>query len=72
MNIAYYYASKCGNGAAVAEEFKRTMAGRGITVNVGHIRDANPRDLPSADLYVFSSPAVSGSRSGKPAISCAR
>jgi menaquinone-dependent protoporphyrinogen IX oxidase len=62
MNIAYYHASKFGNGAMVAEEFKKIMAARGITVSVQHIRDANPKDLPQADLYVFSSPG----RMGKP------
>lgn len=62
MNIAYYHASKFGNGAMVAEEFKKIMAARGITVSVQHIRDANPKDLAHADLYVFSSPG----RFGKP------
>ena len=62
MNIAYYHASKFGNGAMVAEEFKKIMAARGVTVSVRHIRDANPQDLPQADLYVFSSPG----RMGKP------
>ena len=62
MNIAYYHASKFGNGAMVAEEFKKIMAARGITVSVQHIRDANPKDLSQADLYVFSSPG----RMGKP------
>jgi menaquinone-dependent protoporphyrinogen IX oxidase len=62
MNIAYYHASKFGNGAMVAEEFKKIMAARGVTVSVQHIRDANPKDLPQADLYVFSSPG----RIGKP------
>jgi flavodoxin len=62
MNIAYYDASKFGNGAMVAEEFKKIMAARGVTVSVQHIRDANPADLPQADLYVFSSPG----RMGKP------
>jgi hypothetical protein len=62
MNIAYYHASKFGNGALVAEEFKKIMAARGVTVSVVHIRDADPRDLPAADLYVFSSPG----RIGKP------
>jgi menaquinone-dependent protoporphyrinogen IX oxidase len=62
MNIAYYHASKFGNGAMVAEEFKKIMAARGVTVSVQHIRDANPKDLPKADLYVFSSPG----RMGKP------
>ena len=62
MNIAYYHASKFGNGAMVAEEFKKIMAARGVTVSVQHIRDANPEDLAEADLYVFSSPG----RMGKP------
>ena len=62
MNIAYYHASKFGNGAMVAEEFKKVMAAKGVTVSVQHIRDANPKDLPEADLYVFSSPG----RMGKP------
>src|SRR5438876_10475717 len=31
MNIAYYHASKFGNGAMVAEEFKKIMAARGVT-----------------------------------------
>ena len=62
MNIAYYHASKFGNGAIVAEEFQKIMAARGVAVSVKHIRDANPEDLPTADLYVFSSPG----RMGKP------
>src|SRR6266480_4656784 len=62
MNIAYYHASKFGNGAMVAEEFKKIMAARGVTASVQHIRDANPAGLPQADLYVFSSPG----RMGKP------
>lgn len=62
MNIAYYHASRYGNGAMVAGEFKKVMAARGVTVSVQHIRDANPRELPAADLYVFSSPG----RIGKP------
>ena len=62
MNIAYYHASKFGNGAIVAEEFQKIMAARGVAVSVKHMRDANPEDLPTADLYVFSSPG----RMGKP------
>jgi menaquinone-dependent protoporphyrinogen IX oxidase len=62
MNIEYFHASKYGNGAKVAEEFKRLMAVKGVTVNVHHIRDARPKELSAADLYVFSSPG----RAGKP------
>jgi len=62
MKIEYLHASKYGNGAMVAEEFERLMAARGVTVNVHHIRDVRPKDIPPADLYLFSSPG----RCGKP------
>jgi flavodoxin len=62
MNIEYFHASEYGNGAMVAEEFKRIMGTRGTMVNVHHVSDANPKAVPPADLYVFSSPG----RMGKP------
>ncbi|MBN1677249.1 MAG: hypothetical protein JW880_01790 [Candidatus Thermoplasmatota archaeon] len=62
MMIEYFHASKFGNGAMVAEEFQRFMAAKGITVNVHHVRDARPKEMKPADLYVFSSPG----RFGKP------
>ena len=62
MKIEYFHASKFGNGAMVAEEFKKLMAAKGVSVNVHHIRDARPKELMPADLYVFSSPG----RIGKP------
>jgi flavorubredoxin len=62
MKIEYYHASKFGNGAKVAEEFKRIMATKGVDVNVHHVEDAKPKEMPLADLYLFSSPG----RFGKP------
>ena len=62
MKIEYFHASKYGNGAKVAEEFKQRMAARGGTVNVRHVREAKPKEMPPADLYLFSSPG----RMGKP------
>ena len=62
MKIEYFHASKFGNGAMVAEEFRRLMAAKGITVNVQHVRKAKPKEMPPADLYLFSSPG----RMGKP------
>ena len=62
MNIEYFHASKYGNGAMVAEEFTRDMAARGVEVTVHHIQDVKPKQLPPADLYLFSSPG----RLGKP------
>jgi menaquinone-dependent protoporphyrinogen IX oxidase len=60
MRIEYVHASKYGNGAMVAQEFKHQMEGRGVAVTVHHIRDVRPRELPPADLYLFSSPGRMG------------
>jgi len=62
MKIEYLHASKYGNGALVAEEFGKQMTAKGVTVEVRHIREAKPKQLAPADLYLFSSPA----RFGKP------
>ena len=60
MNIEYFHASKYGNGAKVADEFKNQMAAKGVTVNAHHIRDAKPKEMPPANLYLFSSPGRMG------------
>jgi hypothetical protein len=44
----------------VAQEFKAIMSVENDVVNVQHIRDAHPKAMPPADLYVFSSPARMG------------
>jgi len=62
MRIEYYHASEFGNGAKVAEEFKRIMAAKDIAVNVHHVKDVKPKEIPPADLYLLSSPG----RMGKP------
>ena len=62
MKIEYFHHSVFGNGVLVAEEFKKLMVARGVTVNVHHIREVSPTELPPADLYLFSSPG----RRGKP------
>jgi hypothetical protein len=62
MNIEYIHASTYGNGVIVAQEFKREMAAKGVAVNIHHVDDVSPKELPAADLYVFSSPG----RFGKP------
>ncbi len=62
MKIEYLHASKFGNGAMVADEFKKLMSARGVSVDVHHIREVSATELSPADLYVFSSPG----RMGKP------
>ena len=46
----------------MAEEFKKQMAAKEVPVNIQHVRDAKPKKMPPADLYLFSSPG----RIGKP------
>ena len=62
LKIEYYHSSKYGNGAMVAEEFKKQMTSKGVTVNIQHVRDVKPKEIPPADLFLFSSPG----RFGKP------
>jgi menaquinone-dependent protoporphyrinogen IX oxidase len=62
MQIEYIHASKYGNGAKVAEEFKKLMAARNVVVNVHHVKDVRPTQMAPAELYLFSSPG----RMGKP------
>jgi multimeric flavodoxin WrbA len=64
MRIEYFHDSKYGNGAMVAEELKKLMTARGVTVNVHHVRDGRPKELPPADLYLFSSPGRMGGPTG--------
>ncbi len=61
MKIEYYHDSKYGNGARVAEEFKQQMAARGASVDVHHIKNTKAKEIPPADLYLFSSPGRMGS-----------
>lgn len=64
MIIEYYHASKYGNGVQVADEFTRIMDAKGIIVNVRHVKKIKPKEIPAADLYVFSSPGRFGKPSG--------
>jgi len=54
MKIEYLHASEYGNGAMDIEEFRKQMACKRIIVNVHRIRDGKPKEMPSADLYVFT------------------
>jgi multimeric flavodoxin WrbA len=62
MKIEYFHASVYGNGAMVAEEFKRQMSAKGVAVEVHHVDEMKHKALQPADLFVFSSPG----RFGKP------
>lgn len=60
MKIEYVHASKYGNGATVAEAFRNEMVGAGVEVALHHVQDVSAKDMPPADLYVFSSPGRMG------------
>jgi menaquinone-dependent protoporphyrinogen IX oxidase len=60
MKIEYFHASKYGNGAKVAEELKSLMAAKGVAVEIHHIRQSQPKEMPPADLYLFSAPGRMG------------
>lgn len=44
----------------MADELKQVMEARGHLVNVHHIDEVRPKELPPADLYVFGSPTRFG------------
>jgi flavodoxin len=60
IKIELYHASKFGNGAKVAEELRRVMETKGHQMNVHHINESKPKELPPADLYIFGSPTRFG------------
>jgi flavodoxin len=62
MKIIVYHASKFGNGERVAKELARILGAGGHQVNVQHVKQVNPKKLPSAELYIFGAPT----RIGKP------
>jgi flavodoxin len=62
MKVEIYYESKSGNGRIAMTKLGEVLSARGATVGVHHVSEAKPKELPQADLYVFSSPT----RIGKP------
>jgi flavodoxin len=60
IKIELCHASKFGNGAKVAEELRRVMETKGHQMNVHHINESKPKELPLADMYVFGSPTRFG------------
>jgi menaquinone-dependent protoporphyrinogen IX oxidase len=60
MKVVYVHASKYGNGARVADEFRSRMANHDIAVETHHVEEVEPEEIATADLYVFSSPGRMG------------
>lgn len=62
MKIEVYFESKHGNGKKVVEKLAEDLTAKGHAVGLHHIGEVRPKEMPSADLYLFSSPT----RMGKP------
>lgn len=60
MKVELYHASKFGNGAMVADELRRLMEAKGHQIIVHHIDETKPKEMPTADLYIFGSPTRFG------------
>jgi menaquinone-dependent protoporphyrinogen IX oxidase len=62
MKVAIYFDTKFGSNQKVAAHLSGALIAKGHTADVHRISDVRPKELPPADLYVFSSPT----RLGKP------
>jgi len=65
MKVEMFHASKFGNGEKVMAYLQGLLVARGDQANYRHIRDARPKDIPPADLYVFCAPTRLGKPIGK-------
>jgi flavorubredoxin len=60
MKVYIAYESKYGNGKKCVDYLKEAIIKKGHEVEISSIREIKPDSLPSADLYIFSSPTHVG------------
>jgi flavodoxin len=65
MKVEIYHASKYGNGEKVVAYLQGLLVAKGHQAEFRHVRDAKPKDMPAADLYVFCAPTRMGKPIGK-------
>jgi len=65
MKVEIYHASKYGNGEKVVAYLQGLLNAKGHQAVFRHVRDANPKDMPPADLYIFCAPTRMGKPIGK-------
>jgi len=65
VKVEIYHASKYGNGEKVVAYLQGLLVAKGHQADYRHIRDARPKDMPAADLYVFCAPTRIGKPIGK-------
>ena len=65
MNICIAYFSKFGNGKKCVDELSALLEEKGHSVTKVNVQETKPREVPQADLYIFSSPTRGGQPVGK-------
>ena len=65
MKVCIAYESKYGNGKKCMEYLQSVMSKKGHNVEMFSIHEKKPTSVPSANLYVFSSPTQIGGPAGK-------
>ncbi len=65
VKVEIFHASKYGNGEKVVAYLQGLLVVKGHEANYRHIRDAKPKEVPAADLYVFCAPTRLGKPIGK-------
>lgn len=65
MKVEIFHASKYGNGEMVVAYLQGALVSKGHEACFHHVKEAKPKALPAADLYVFCSPARIGKPIGK-------
>jgi len=65
LRVEIYHASKYGNGEKVIAYLQGLLMVRGHQADHRHVRDAKPKEIPVADLYVFCAPTRMGKPIGK-------
>jgi len=65
VKIEIYHASKFGNGEKVVAYLQGLLVAKGHQAEYRHIKDARPKEMPAADLYVFCAPTRLGKPIGK-------
>lgn len=56
MKVSIIYFSRYGNGKKCMEELKGMLESRECQVDMSSVSDTDPKQLPGADIYVFSTP----------------
>jgi flavodoxin len=65
VKVEIYHASKYGNGEKVVAYLQGLLVAKGHQAEFRHVRDAKPKEMPAADLYVFCAPTRIGKPIGK-------